>query len=100
MKNTFLSHTIHLLLGLLITFIGFVHCFWGNDPFFGYMITLLSMIFYAPVIQAIAEKIHPKIFTIIKVVLVLFILWASLGVGEFFVKIDMMKHSFPTPKFE
>lgn len=99
MDNKVLSALLNLLMGLLCTFIGFVNCFWGNDPFYGYFITLISLIFYIPLYSLIANKIRPNFITMLKVILVLFILWSSLGVGEMFDKIDMMQHSFPLPKY-
>ena len=99
MSDTILKILLNLFIGLLCTFIGFVNCFWGNDPFFGYLITLLSLIFYVPLFNIVSEYIKPNIVLIIKVILVLFILWSSLGVGELFIKIEMMQLSFPLPKY-
>lgn len=99
MNYIILKMLLNLFIGLLCTFIGFVNCFWGNDPFFGYFITIISLIFYVPLYSIIAEKIKPNIILMLKVILVLFILWSSLGVGEFFNKIEMMQDSFPLPKY-
>jgi hypothetical protein len=71
--------------------IGVVNTFWGNDPFFGVFIVLLSFV-YLPPANALVKKItgfsvHPTV----KILLGVFILWASLGVGELFDKIELMK---------
>lgn len=97
MKHSLSSTLLNFLIGLICAFIGFVNCFWGNDPFVGYLITLVSVIFYIPLYSLITEKLGPKIILTIKVVLVLFILWSSLGVGAFFSKLEMMKLNFPLP---
>lgn len=98
MTKSFLSNTVHLLFGLLFSFIGFVNTFWGNDPYFGLFIILISMVFYLPVINAIVDKIPKRGMLILKIVLGLFILWSGLGVGELFDKIEIMNNNFPLPK--
>ena len=100
MKNSILSISINLFFGLLFSFIGFVNTFWGNDPFFGLVITLLSLIFYLPILNYIIEKIPKKVQLIIKIILGILIVWASLGVGELFEKIELMNEYFPLPSYE
>jgi hypothetical protein len=87
------SNIISWLFGILFFFIGVVNTFWGNDPGFGIFIIVLSMVYLLPV-----NTILPKIFGFtvprigaIKILLGIFILWASLGVGELFNKIELMK---------
>jgi len=85
---------ISWLFGIVVVAIGAVNVFWGNDTGFGIFLLLLSFIYFLPV-NSILRKLTgfsiPKM-GIIKIVLGIFILWASLGVGELFDKIDLMMH--------
>lgn len=98
MKNLILSYAINMLLALLFTFIGFVNTFWGNDPYYGLCIILVSFIFYLPVINLIIDKIPKKALLIAKIIIGVFIIWSSLGVGELFDKLELMNTHFPLPK--
>lgn len=82
------------LIGGLFTLIGFVNMFWGNDPMFGVFLVALSIIFYPPVKTYIKSKTGYYLSWIVKLIVGLFILWSSLGVGELFDKIDLMLKSF------
>jgi hypothetical protein len=91
-NNTIILNTISRIFGVLFLAIGVVNTFWGNDRIFGVFIILLSFVYFLP-INAILEKTMG--FTIpylgtLKIALALFVLWASLGVGELFDKIDLM----------
>lgn len=97
MTNRFLSSAVSILLGLLFSFIGFVNTFWSNDPYYGLLIILVSLIFYLPTINLILDKIPKKVLLISKIVLALLILWTSLGVGELFAKLEIMNNNFPLP---
>ena len=80
------------LFGILFFAIGIINIFWGNDALFGVFIVLLSAIYFLP-LNALIKKVSGVSFTypvIIKIVVGIFILWASLGVGELFDKIDLM----------
>ncbi|MDQ3713194.1 MAG: hypothetical protein M3388_13380 [Acidobacteriota bacterium] len=83
---------ISWLFGIVFFAIGVVNTFWGNDPGFGVFILLLSFVYFLPV-NAILKKMTgfsiPRM-GIVKILLGIFILWASLGVGELFDKIDLM----------
>ncbi len=83
---------ISWLFGIVFFAVGVVNSFWGNDPGFGVFILLLSFVYFLPV-NAILKKMTgfsiPRI-GIVKIVLGIFIIWASLGVGELFDKIDLM----------
>lgn len=83
---------ISWLFGAVAFAIGVVNTFWGNDPGFGIFILLLSFVYFLPV-NAIFKRITG--FTIpkpgiLKILLGLFIMWAALGVGELFDKIELM----------
>jgi len=84
---------ISWIFGILVFAIGVVNSFWGNDPVFGIFILLLSFIYFLPV-NAILKKLTGFSISkmgIVKIVLGILILWASLGVGELFDKIELMK---------
>ena len=81
---------ISWLFGLLFLAIGVVNTFWGNDMGFGIFIILLSLVFFPPLNALFQAKTGFRIPRIVKILLGIFILWASLGVGELFDKIDLM----------
>lgn len=86
---------ISWLFGILFLAIGFVNTFWGNDPFFGVFIVLLSLVYFFPVNDILRKTTGfsiPK-FRLLKILLGLFILWAAMGVGELFDKIELMMNS-------
>ena len=78
------------IFGLAFFAIGVVNTFWGNDPGFGIFVVLLSFAFLPPVNTLVRQKTGFAIPRVAKIGLGLFILWASLGVGELFDKIDLM----------
>ena len=80
--------------GILFSAIGLVNTFWGNDPFFGLFILILSVMYYPPLQSRIEKKINFQFKIWMKLAIGAFILWASLGVGELFDKIDLMVNSF------
>lgn len=80
--------------GVLFSAIGIVNMFWGNDSIFGIFLFVLSLLFYPPVSSLFKKLTNYTIPAAVKIVLALFILWASLGVGELFAKIDLMLKSF------
>ncbi len=84
---------ISWLFGIAVFAIGVVNALSGNDPFFGVFIILLSFVYFLPV-NAILKKMTGFSFPtmrIVKILLGIFILWASFGVGELFDKIELMK---------
>lgn len=84
-------NTISSIFGLAFLAIGLINAFWGNDPEFGIFIILLSFIYFPPVNTVIRRWMGFSIPLIAKIVLGLFIIWASLGVGELFDKIALMR---------
>lgn len=98
MKVSFLKITLIFCFGLLFFFIGFVNTFWGNDPFYGLVIILLSVLFLWPLINWVLTWMPKKTLLITKIILGVLILWSSLGVGELFEKIELMHTHFPLPK--
>ena len=95
-RKSNVTNIISWLFGIVVVAIGLVNLFWGNDPGFGVFLLLLSLVYFLPV-NAILRKLTgftiPKL-GIVKIVLGIFILWASLGVGELFDKIELMMNSF------
>jgi hypothetical protein len=82
---------ISWLFGLAVFAIGVINTFWGNDPGFGIFILLLSFVYFPPLNTMLKEKAGLSIPGFVKFFLGSFILWAALGVGELFDKIDLMR---------
>jgi hypothetical protein len=80
--------------GFLFLAIGVVNTFWGNDPVFGLFIMLLSLVFFPPVTGLLKRVTGFTIPVLAKWLVGFFILWAALGVGELFDKVDLMLTSF------
>lgn len=80
------------LFGTVVLAIGIINMFWGNDPEYGIFIGLLSLVYFLPV-NAIVKKTMgfsiPRL-GLLKIVLGVVILWAALGVGELFDKVELM----------
>jgi hypothetical protein len=82
------------LFGILVFAIGIVNTFWGNDAGFGVFIMLLSFVFFPPVTTLVKQKIGITIPRIAKIGLGVLIIWAAVGVGELFNKIELMMGGF------
>lgn len=80
--------------GILFSAIGIVNMFWGNDALFGVFLFLLSLVYYPPLHALFSKLTGYRIHSVLKIALGLFILWASVGVGELFDKIGLMLRSF------
>lgn len=74
--------------------VGMVNVFWGNDTVFGIFVICLSFIYLPPLNLIFRKKVGFSIPLLVKVILGIFLLWAALGVGEFFDKIDLMLMDF------
>lgn len=81
---------LHWFFALVFSAIGLVNCFVGNDLEFGIFILLLSLLLYPPVQKVFQKMTSWTIPPIALLGLGLFILWASLGVGELMNKLQMM----------
>ena len=84
------GNVISWLFGILVLAVGVINMFWGNDPFFGVFLILLSLIYFPPVNATLKNMVGFSIPLVVKIILGVFIIWASLGVGELFNKIDLM----------
>lgn len=76
--------------GILVIPIGILNIFWGNDPGFGVFLVFLSLAFFPPTNAFLIKKFGFRIPSIVKITLGIFIIWASLGVGELLDKINLM----------
>ena len=95
-KSSIVLKVLNWIVGLLFIAVGIVNTFWGNDPGFGIFLLLLSLVYFIPVdtiVTAMTGITLPR-FGLIKVLIALFIIWASVGVGELFDKIEIMLNSF------
>jgi len=81
---------LNWFVAVLFSAIGLVNCFVGNDPEFGVFILLLSLLFYPPLRLVFQQKTGWSIPSFVLIVLGLFVLWSSLGVGELLDKIKMI----------
>jgi len=88
------SDILSMIFGIIALAIGLVNTFWGNDPFYGLFIVLLSFLFVPYVSNLVKATTGFRIRGYMKVLLGLFILWSALGVGELFDKIRLMMDSF------
>jgi hypothetical protein len=88
------QHIISWISGILIFVIGVINTFWGNDAGFGIAIILASFVFFPPVTDYVKKTLSLSVPGIAKIVMAMVILWAALGVGELFNKIELMTKSF------
>ena len=93
-NNPSMLDGISWLFGIVVFGIGIVNAFWGNDPFFGLFIILLAFVYFPPVTALFKKITGFNIPRFIKIIVGVFILWAALGVGELFDKIELMRQSF------
>jgi hypothetical protein len=85
-----LRNLISYLISIVFLLIGLLNVFYGNDSEFGVFLIILSLFYLPPVNIIFEEKFGFRITILIKFVLGIFIIWASLGVGELFSKIALM----------
>jgi len=93
-NNPAVLDAISWLFGIVFLAIGIVNAFWGNDPFFGLFIILLAFVYFPPVTALFKRITGFNIPGFVKIIIGVFILWAAVGVGELFDKIEMMRQSF------
>lgn len=89
-KESDILYLIGWLFGIAVLAAGTVNLFWGNDPGFGAFLLLLSLVYFPPVNALLRGRAGFSVPGIAKVALGVFIVWAALGVGELFDKIDLM----------
>jgi len=89
-KNWIVWDVIGWMSGLVVFAIGIINMFWGNDFGFGVFLLLLSFLYFPPVNLLLKKRFGFSVHYLVKIFLGIFILWAALGVGELFDKIDLM----------
>lgn len=94
MLKHYLTSFLEWAIGILFVMIGIVNTFWGNDTVFGIFIVLLALLFIPNSNRIIIQKLGIRIPLWSKISIAMFIIWASVGVGELFDKIEMMMNSF------
>ena len=94
MFKHYLTSFLEWAIGILFVMIGIVNTFWGNDTVFGIFIVLLALLFIPNSNRIIIQKLGIRIPLWSKISIALFIIWASVGVGELFDKIEIMMNSF------
>lgn len=95
MNTPYIVSTIAGWLFCIVVFaIGLVNTFGGNDPGLGITLLILSFVYFPPVNTLLQEKTGFSIHRTVKIVLGIVILWAWLGVGELFDKIELMMNDF------
>lgn len=85
-----ISTVISWIFGIAVFAAGVVNLLWGNDPGFGVFLMLLSFVYFPPVTALLRKKTGIPVPGIAKIILGILIIWAVLGVGELFDKIDLM----------
>jgi hypothetical protein len=81
---------LNWLFAIVFSAIGLINCFAGNDTEFGIFILFLSVLFYPPFQELFQKKTRCSIPSFVLIVLGVFIFWASLGVGELFLKVQLL----------
>jgi hypothetical protein len=92
--KTVAGNILSWIFGLGVLALGIINIFWGNDQAFGSFLILLSFVYFPPTTRIISKIIGFSIPVILKIALAIFVIWASVGVGELFDKIDLMMKSF------
>ncbi len=85
-----ISPVFSWIFGVVVVAIGGVNVVHGEDIGFGVFLLLLSLVYFLPVTTVLKSRINPTVLTIGKVVLGFLIVWAAMGVGELFDKIDLI----------
>ena len=88
------ENIVSWIFGVIAFAIGIINTFWGNDPLFGIFVLVCSFVFFPPLNELFKKWIGFAIPRIVKVLLGLFIIWAAIGVGELYYKINLMIKSF------
>jgi hypothetical protein len=90
-SKAILGNFISWIFGFAVFIVGMINTFWGNDTIFGIFIACLAFAFFPPVNDVIGKWLGFSIPLIAKIMLAVFIIWVTLGVGELFAKIALMR---------
>ena len=91
MDRSMITDGFGYVFGAAVLAAGILNSFWGNDPQFGIFLILLAFVFFPPVTEFFIKISGFKIPVVLKIVLGIFIVWAVLGVGELFAKLELMQ---------
>lgn len=89
-----LADVVSWLFGLTFFAAGVINAFWGNDNYFGVFVILLSFAFFPPITNFLKALFGISIPISGKILLAMFIIWMTMGVGELPAKIEIMMKSF------
>src|SRR5687768_17168723 len=81
---------ISTLFGIAVVPAGLINTFWGNDPFFGIFLIVLAFLYFPWADALLWKRFRFPIPLVVKILLAIFIIVATLGVGELFARIDLM----------
>ena len=82
--------------GIGVLAAGLINMFWGNDTVFGIFIALMSLVYFLPVNTILDKMLGFSIpgMGLLKIILAILIIWVVFGVGDLFVKIELMTNDF------
>ena len=75
--KSIIFNVISWLFGVAVFTVGLINTFWGNDPFFGLFLVMLSFVYFPPVAAMIKSKVGVSIPAVIKISLAVFIVMAA-----------------------
>ena len=93
-KKGTLGDIAGICFGVISIGLGLINLGWGNDPVFGAFIIIVSLVYFPQVRTIIRRLTGITIPEFVKIIIGVFILWATLGVGELFDKIQLMLKDF------
>jgi len=85
------SNLLSWIFGIAAFTAGLINIFFGNDPGFGIFIMLLALLYFPLIEKTIKRKTGFVLPVIAKITLAIFMIWAVLGVGELFAKIELIR---------
>jgi hypothetical protein len=94
-SSTSVSNIISSVFGISVFTAGVINTFWGEPAGFGIFLMLLSFAYFLnmpALVTKLVEWATPRM-GILKILLALFIIWVTLGVGNLFAKMEAMLNS-------
>ncbi len=93
-KEISILTVLEALLSIAFALVGLINLIWGNDQFFGLFIIVIALVFITPFRRWIKKITGIWIAIWLRILIALFIIWSSIGVGELPEKIDLMIEFF------
>jgi hypothetical protein len=93
-KEISILTVLEALLSIAFALVGLINLIWGNDQFFGLFIIVIALVFITPFRRWIKKITGIWIAVWLRILIALFIVWSSMGVGELPEKIDLMIEFF------